>query len=135
MGSINAENVAKDVLETIRKGEKVVLGKIIQKNGYSVATSTVPPLVTRTKSYQKVIDPVAKRWIRLRDKLTKELERKDLAEESMRDITDTIDKLTKNIQLVTGGATANVAVMGVEINVRKDSAIHDSRIPPSVVGE
>ena len=113
MSSINATNVANEVLETVRKQKKVKLGEIIKRNGYALTTSTVPSQVTNTKSYKAVLAPVVKRWVSIRDNLTKELEEKDLTEESMRDIVDTIDKLTKNIQLLTGGNTENVGVIPI----------------------
>ena len=110
MGSIDAQNVAKEVLETLGKDKKVVLGKIIKKNGYKQNTADNPMNVTNTKSYQGVIQPVIKRWEEIRLKLTRELERKDLTKESMRDITDTLDKINKNIQLLSGGATENINI-------------------------
>ena len=110
MGSIDAQNVAKEVLETLGKDKKVVLGKIIKKNGYKQNTADNPMNVTNTKSYQGVIQPVIKRWEEIRLKLTRELERKDLTKESMRDITDTLDKIYKNIQLLSGGATENINI-------------------------
>ena len=119
MASINAENVAKDVLESVGKGQKIVLGKIIKKNGYKKNTADSPKQVTTTKSYQGVIEPVVIKWLKIRDNLTKELERKDLTQESMRDITDTLDKITKNIQLLTGGETERFVVTGVDISFRE----------------
>ena len=119
MASIDAQNVAKEVLEILGKNKKIVLGKIIKKNGYAQNTADNPLNVTTTKSFQAVTEPVVKKWLVIRMNLTKELERKDLSEESMRDITDTLDKLTKNIQLLTGGETERFAVTGVDISFRE----------------
>lgn len=61
----------------------------------------------RKDKIKELIEPVVTRWQDLRDRLTEELENKDLSRENMRDITNTIDTLTKNIQLLTGGKTEN----------------------------
>lgn len=109
MSSINAEQVAMEVSENIRKDKPVNLGKIIAKR-YAKSTSLKPKLVTSTKSYQRVIEPVVKDWIRERNRLTKALMEKDLTKLQYRDGMDAIDKFTKNIQLLSGGATENIAV-------------------------
>lgn len=119
MSSIAAQNVAKEVLETLGKGKKVKLGKIALKNGYALNTADNPKNITETKSYQQVISPVVKKMIKERDRLMRSLGGKDLDKVSYRDGMDGLDKLTKNIQLLTGGSTENVAVQGVEINIRK----------------
>lgn len=107
MSSIDAKAVAQKVSESIRKGKKVKLGEIIRATGYAISTSESPQIVTQTKSYQEEISPVVERWIRQRDRLTESLENKDLDKETLRDTMDAIDKLTKNIQLLTGGKTGN----------------------------
>ena len=126
MASIDAQNVAKEVLEILGKNKKIVLGKIIKKNGYAQNTADNPLNVTTTKSFQAVTEPVVKKWLAIRMNLTKELERKDLSEESMRDITDTLDKLTKNIQLLTGGETERGKLTIVEMasEIKKKNAIN-----------
>jgi len=105
MGSIDAENVAKEVLETLGSGEKVILGEIMRKNGYADNTADNPLNVTETKSYQAVIKPVVKRWEKERERLTTELESRDLTDERYETIIKAIDLITKNIQLLSGGAT------------------------------
>ena len=105
MASEDAKNVAKEVLETIGSGEKVILGEIIRNNGYSENTSLTPKLVTETKSYQETIEPVVNRWIKERDRLTKELETRDLGEERYETLMKSIDLITRNIQLLSGKET------------------------------
>lgn len=110
MASIDAQLVAKEVSENIRKGKKVVLGKIIRKRGYATSTSEAPQRVTQTKSYQDANAPVVKRLVKERDRFIKALENKDLDDETTKDIINSIDTLTKNIQLLTGGKTENTGV-------------------------
>jgi phage terminase small subunit len=82
----------------------------------------------RKDKIQSTIQPIVNKWIEIRDKLTKELEKKDLTKESMRDITDTLDKINKNIQLLSGGATENINIKplatleDLKQDVRKDDS-------------
>lgn len=108
MGSINASNVAKEVLENVGKGKKVNLGKILKKNGYAQNTADNPKQVTGTKSYKQVIDPIVGRWKKERERLTTELERRDLSNERYETVMKSIDLATKNIQLLSGGKTENI---------------------------
>ncbi len=118
MSSISAQNVANDVLQTIRKNQKVKLGKIIVKNGYSEVTSKSPTVVTKTKSYQKVVRPLVEQLERERQAIMDRLP-KVRGKAKYRDLMDGLDKITKTHQLLTGGATENVAVQGVTIKIRK----------------
>ncbi len=110
MGSINAKNVALEVLETVRKGKKVNLGKIIKKHGYADTTSTVPSQVTDTKSFQEVIEPVVEQMEKERQRLIKSISIKDLDVVKYKDAVEALDKLTKNIQLLNGGKTSNDSI-------------------------
>lgn len=107
MAENNASLVAQEVLKTVGKGRKASLRKIIPKHGYSLSVADSPKKVTKTKAYKAVMQPVIDKWITQRDRLTDELGNKDLSEESLRDVMDAIDKLTKNIQLLNGGKTSN----------------------------
>lgn len=104
MASKDAQNVAREVLETLGKGKKVVLGKILKKNGYSDTTSDNPKAVTETKSYQDIVNPVLREMMVERDRAMKALKGK-ISKAKYRDLIDAADKLTKNIQLLNGGET------------------------------
>jgi ABC-type Mn2+/Zn2+ transport system ATPase subunit len=110
MASIDAKNVAREVLETVGKGKKVILGKIIKKNGYTQSTADSPKQVTNTQSYQGVVMPVVKKMEQERDRLVQALTKKKLSKEKYRDIVDGVDKLTKNIQLLSGGVTQRISI-------------------------
>lgn len=110
MASENAKAVAQEVVKTIGNNRKVVLRQIIKKKGYSPVTADNPKVVTNTKSYQEVIEPVVKQMEDERLRLVQAISNKNLAKEKYRDLIDGIDKLTKNIQLLSGKATSNVAV-------------------------
>ena len=104
MASENAKQVAKKVSENLRKGKRVIFGKIIGETGYAKSTSESPTIVTKTISYQKEIKPIVDRLIIERDRAIKALKGK-ISKAKYRDLTDAIDKLTKNIQLLSGGKT------------------------------
>lgn len=106
--SIMAQNVAKDVLATIGKGKPVVMKHVLKKNGYSEAVAKNPQQVTNSKSYKEIVDPFLKSMKDARDKaLKRAIAMSNKA--SYRDAIDGLDKLTKNIQLLEGKATENVA--------------------------
>lgn len=124
MASIDAENVAKEVSETLGKGEKVILGEIIRKHGYADSTSETPSNVTNTKSYQEVIKPIVNRWIKERERLTTELEGRNLTEEKYETVVKSIDLITKNIQLLSGGATDVTKVLLIDKELAPLYGIH-----------
>ena len=111
MASIAAKEVAYEVLETVRKGKRPILGKIIRKKGYALTTSTVPSQVTNTKSYQGVIKPLVLQLEEERQAIMARLP-KVRSKAKYRDLMDGLDKVTKTHQLLTGGSTENVAVLG-----------------------
>jgi hypothetical protein len=119
MASEDAKNVARDVLESVGKGRKTVLGKIIKKNGYAQNTADSPKQVTETKSYKEIINPVVNKWIRERDRLTKELRSRDLTGERYETVIKSIDIITKNIQLLSGGDTEKVKVVVLDEEKQK----------------
>lgn len=120
MTSINAENVAKEVIANVRNGTKTTFRKIIPKHGYAPSIADHPKKVTTTESYQRVVRPLV---IQLEEERQAIMERlpKVRDKAKYRDLMDGLDKVTKTHQLLTGGATENLAVLGVEINVRKNS--------------
>jgi len=110
MSSQDAKSVAKEVIETLGKGKKVVLGKIITKHGYSKKTAWNPKNITNTKSYKDVVDPFVKAMETERERMLTAISKKNLSKEKTRDLVDGFDKLTKNIQLLNGGKTSSEGV-------------------------
>lgn len=107
MASKNAELVAKDVIQTIRNGKKINLGKIIKNRGYSHYVSKAPSVVTRTKSYKSAIKSTVEM---LKDEIARiqaELLTRNLSTEEYTDLTRSLDLLVKNAQLLGGKATEN----------------------------
>jgi len=114
MASENAKQVARDVLEKVRKSQKIVLGKIIRKRGYSESVSKRPSRVTKTKSYQVVIKPILSQLEKLRQRILDALEKKKLPKERFKDLTDSLAKINHDIQLIGGKDTEKI---GGQVNV------------------
>lgn len=108
MSSENAKAVAMEVSENLRKGKRVILGKIIAKR-YSKSTSKSPQIVTETKSYKEAIKPIIEQLEEERQRAIKTLKSR-ISKAKYRDLTDAIDKLTKNIQLLGGKPTENLNI-------------------------
>ena len=104
MSSLNAKAVANEVVANVRKGLKIPIGAVIKKHGYSDSTSKKPKRVLGTEAAQEILDPIVRAMIVERDAVIERM-KKMRGKAKYRDLTDAIDKLTKNIQLLGGKAT------------------------------
>ena len=107
MASENARAVAREILGNIGKGEKASVRKIAPKHGYSKKTANSGQ-IQKTQTYKDEIKPFVERLIKERERLLSAIEKKGLTKERYKDAVDSLDKLTKNIQLLSGGATERV---------------------------
>ena len=103
--SENAKAVAIEVQNKVSKGEKVIMGEIARKHGYSKGISKQPIRIRNTQTYQDEIKPFLDRITRERDRLIREAESRNLTQEEYKILIDSVDKLTKNIELLSGRAT------------------------------
>ena len=109
MASENAKAVAREIIAKVRKGEKVNKGEILKNNGYSKYTSIKPKQVEKTKAFQEEMRPVLQAMIEERDAAIAEMKiKRDKA--GYNDLTTAADKLTKNIELLSGGDTERVNI-------------------------
>lgn len=108
MASAAAKAVAKEVLETIGKGKKPSVTKIAVRKGYKPSTAKSGQ-IQKTKSYQAELSPLVSRLEEERDAIVEALKKKRKGAK-YRDLIDGLDKITKNLQLLTGGSTANIAI-------------------------
>ena len=108
MASENAKAVAKEVSENLRKGKRVILGKIIAKR-YSKSVSEKPKIVTETKRYKEVMKPIVDQLEEERQRAITKLKGK-ISKAKYHHLIDGIDKLTKNIQLLGGKPTENIGI-------------------------
>lgn len=113
MPSENAKAVAREVLSTLQAGKKVRKGEIMRKYGYSERMTKSPTKVTETKSYRSVVQPVIEAMEEERRKIIEELKKKrDKAK--YRDLIDGLDKLTKNVELLSGRETERIGGSGID---------------------
>ena len=107
--SPNARAVAREVIAKTLKGEPVRKGAIAVKHGYAKSIGLHPSKVTQTQSY---IDEVSK-TVRIleveRDRAIERLQTK-IDSAPYNHLIDGVDKLIKNIQLLSGRSTENKAI-------------------------
>ena len=98
MASENAKAVAQEVIKKVIMGEKINKQKIQRKHGYSKA-SAKSMKATITKTYKEEIKPVIEIMKKeRREALKRAMKVRNKAK--YRDLIDSADKLTKNIQLL-----------------------------------
>jgi hypothetical protein len=97
--------VARDVSETLRNGQKVNMGKIMLRHGYSETTSKSPRRIKQTKTYINTMKDIVEQMQEERNAAMKEAQKKR-GKANYNHLIDSIDKLTKNIQLLSGGETS-----------------------------
>lgn len=108
MASLNAKAVAKEVLEKVRKGEKVSISGIMRKHGYS-RRSAHALKVKETKTFQREIKSVVGAMEQLRKKTIKALGKKNLSMTEVRDLSTLLKNLNHDIQLIAGKPTEILA--------------------------
>lgn len=101
----------------VAKGSKESLAKIMVEAGYSAKTARAPQKLTESRGFKLEAIPLIKRLEQARDKAIERMG-KTLDKATYRDTAYSIDVLTKNLQLLTGGATENQLV----INISKEIA-------------
>lgn len=106
--SVAAKAVAQEVIRQVGKGVRPNITKIAISKGYKPSVARNGK-VTKTKAYREIIIPFV-------DKLAAEREaaidrmKSVRSKAKYRDLAYAADILTKNHQLLTGGATSNIAV-------------------------
>ncbi len=109
MASIKARQVGLEVVETIRKGRKVELGKIIRKNGYSKSISESPTKVTKTKTYIEVVYPFIEKMTAIQAKALDNLANRDLKNEKLDSVVNLSRQMLHDRRLMEEKSTENVA--------------------------
>lgn len=122
MASEAAKQVALEVLRKVRNGEIPNFQEIQQKYGYS-ESSAQSMKVKETKTYHDIMQPVVEQLENQRQRAITAINNKDLNEEEYKDLVTSVDKFTKNIQLLSGGATERNKV---EFGVAKE--IYDKNV-------
>jgi len=111
----NRKRVAQKLIEQIHKGEKINKEKAVREAGYkeSTARSRTTDIVN-SEQCQDELKTLLSKMEEIREKDINELLTDEVrAKLTPRDRVDSIDKISKNIQLLSGKATANERI---EIN-------------------
>lgn len=93
----------KAILNLVGNGGNVT--KAMRDANYSENTLNTPQKLTESVGGRELLNPIIEKMEKERDRLIQALSKKKLSKEKYRDMMEGIDKLTKNIQLLNGGAT------------------------------
>jgi hypothetical protein len=98
--------LARELIENTKRAKPLNKSEILENIGYSRTTArhAQEDIISRP-GVQKEILPVVERLKKHRDKIIQELEIKQLDEVKYKDLMDGMDKITKNIELLSGNAT------------------------------
>jgi|TARA_Y100000310_G_C20701923_1_gene830801 hypothetical protein len=108
------------------------VSKSMREAGYTDASAKNPKNLTESDGYKEITQNVVERMIIERDRALGMMAEK-IADAKYRDMSDSTDKLTKNIQLLTGGDTdrGRISVFEVPTSLAKKNAINTIPRPDS----
>lgn len=92
-----------------KRGQAKPLGKLIIEAGYSPVSAHNPQIVI-TEEMKETIQPLIKKMEEVRTNALDKITEDKLGQSSARDNAYIADILTKNIQLLNGGATERISV-------------------------
>jgi phage terminase small subunit len=99
------ERQKRALIELVENGRNK--GEALVRAGYSKKTAIAPTKVTESIGFKEIAAPVVKQLEAARQRAIDKLIKVE-DDAKYRDLTDGIDKLTKNIQLLTGGDTERI---------------------------
>lgn len=102
----------------------------MEKSDYSESYANASTRIKGTEGYKEAITPVLDSYIAEEKRLLEAMNKKDLNKEQYRVLTDAVDKIRKQIQLLSGGATERsnliIELSGVIAEKRKINDITSS---------
>ena len=107
MATLRQKKAVEILSDSIGKSKNKKLptkGQILTKAGYAKQVAKTPELVFNSKGFKEELAPVVDQLKKERQRAIDYLKRK-ISTARYRDLTDNIDKLTKNIQLLEGKET------------------------------
>ena len=99
--TVKKANFLKEVLTNQGSLTNAKLKQISKDTGWGAR----PQEIIKDEEIQVILKPVTDQLIELRLRIIEALNQKDFSNERTTDLIDSMDKLTKNIQLLTGGET------------------------------
>lgn len=102
----NTVKKAKFVKEIIKNSTKDTLStQKVTQIARDIGWGNRPQDALKDAEVQVILKPITDQLIQIRQDVVTALQNKDFTNERTTDLTDIMDKLTKNIQLLTGGET------------------------------
>jgi hypothetical protein len=113
--TIRQQRAAKLLTDSIKTGSELELARVLRDAGYTPSSAAQAGRIIQKPSFQRELAKYQKELVprmeKERARALMALSNKDLDVESLRDLNVTIDTLTRNIQLLSGGATENQAII------------------------
>lgn len=107
MTTIRQDILAKKITENYTSKNPKDLGKILKEAGYTKSTSKQPKKIMKGKGVKNKLKPVVKQLKTLRQKTINALDKKDLSESKVLELTGLLKTLNNDINLLSGEATGN----------------------------
>jgi hypothetical protein len=109
MSSLRGAEVAREVLRNIGNNRRPQITKIAIAKGYTPETARTG-IPQRTKSYKAVMSLAVSKMEEERNRILDAMSARNLTKVQYNHLVDAMDKTTKNIQLLSGRSTENIAV-------------------------
>jgi phage terminase small subunit len=123
MGSIGLtkkqRGFVKDIIKTGNATKAALNNYDIESEDEENVAGAIGSENLRKPKIQEALKPFLERYQKELSRILSAMENKQLDKEQYRTLVESADKIQKQIQLLTGGASMIIQVGGVEINVRK----------------
>lgn len=106
MATIRQKKLAKKITENYRNKKVKNKGELLKECDYSEETTKQPSRILESKGIQEELKPFIDQLEKERQRLLNSIKTKDLDKVSYDKAVNSLDTLTKNIQLLSGGATS-----------------------------
>lgn len=114
----------KAVKEIVENGG--IVSKAMKDTGYSENTAKTPQKLTNSKGYKEEAKPFLDKLEKERDRIIKAMSEMNLSEEEYKDLGTVLDKVTGKIQLLSGGVTERVELIGEKDKEKIDKLFNDN---------
>lgn len=115
MSSILAWRLANKLCEAVCSNDKPTYSELMIECGYSKTTARLPYRVIRSPYFQRLMSDFINNLKKEVDRLTQEMNSRDLSKEKYETLAVALDKVNKQLQLATGGSTDNQKI-SIEIS-------------------
>lgn len=101
------KRVVKKISENIGNKKYNSKGELLKDCDYSESISKSPDVIINSKGVQEELKPIIKELEKERNRAIKAMRGK-ISDAKYRDLVDSVDKMTKNIQLLSGKETESI---------------------------